>query len=112
VKRCAAADLRSVNAEIEMLLREALARRGIRIRPTNEGLDGDTDAKTTKMAPRPTMDASSEQLRSYNELLHLTTSRANTIKMLRAFLLADVQALVPKIDCPALVLHALDHSIR
>jgi hypothetical protein len=61
--------------------------------PTN------ADPKTTKMAPRPTMDASSEQLRSYNELLHLTTSRANTIKMLRAFLLA-------------LVLHALDHSIR
>ena len=37
VKRCAVADLRSVNAEIEMLLREALARRGIRIKPTNEG---------------------------------------------------------------------------
>jgi hypothetical protein len=35
VKRCAAADLRSVNAEIEILLREALARRGIRIRPAN-----------------------------------------------------------------------------
>jgi hypothetical protein len=33
VKRCAAADLRSVNAEIEMLVREALARRGVRIKP-------------------------------------------------------------------------------
>jgi hypothetical protein len=31
VKRCAAADLRSTNAEIEALLREALARRGIKI---------------------------------------------------------------------------------
>lgn len=40
VKRCAAADLRSVNAEIEILLREALARRGIRVRPTNKGGDG------------------------------------------------------------------------
>jgi hypothetical protein len=39
VKRCAAADLRSVNAEIEILLREALARRGIRIKPTGEGGD-------------------------------------------------------------------------
>jgi hypothetical protein len=39
VKRCAAADLRSVNAEIEILLREALARRGIRIKPTSEGGD-------------------------------------------------------------------------
>jgi hypothetical protein len=36
VKRCAMADLRSVNAEIEILLREALARRGIRIKPANE----------------------------------------------------------------------------
>jgi hypothetical protein len=43
VKRCAAADLRSVNAEIEMLLREALARRGVRIKPANEGVEGDTD---------------------------------------------------------------------
>lgn len=36
VKRCAAADLRSVNAEIEMLLREALERRGIKIRAAVE----------------------------------------------------------------------------
>lgn len=36
VKRCAVADLRSVNAEIEVLLREALARRGIRIKPAKE----------------------------------------------------------------------------
>jgi len=43
VKRCAVADLRSVNAEIEMLLREALARRGIRIKPTNEGSEGNGD---------------------------------------------------------------------
>jgi hypothetical protein len=34
------ADLRSVNAEIEILLREALARRGIRIKPTKEGGEG------------------------------------------------------------------------
>jgi hypothetical protein len=31
VERVAAQDLRSVNAELEMLLREALARRGIRV---------------------------------------------------------------------------------
>lgn len=33
LQRLAASDLRSVNAEIEFLLREALARRGIRIAP-------------------------------------------------------------------------------
>ena len=36
VKRCAVADLRSVNAEIEILLREALARRGVRIKPADK----------------------------------------------------------------------------
>jgi len=30
IERAAAADLRSINAEIEVLLREALARRGVR----------------------------------------------------------------------------------
>ena len=31
IERAAAADLRSVNAEIETLLREALARRGVKV---------------------------------------------------------------------------------
>lgn len=31
LERCAAADLRSVNAEVEVLLREALARRGVKV---------------------------------------------------------------------------------
>ena len=32
VERCAAADLRSVNAEVEVLLREALAARGVKLK--------------------------------------------------------------------------------
>ena len=32
LERCAAADFRSVNAEIECLLREALTRRGVRVK--------------------------------------------------------------------------------
>jgi len=43
VKRCAAADLRSVNAEIEILLREALARRGVRFKPANENGEDSSD---------------------------------------------------------------------
>jgi hypothetical protein len=31
VERCAAADLRSVNAQVEMLIREALAARGVKL---------------------------------------------------------------------------------
>jgi hypothetical protein len=41
LQRLAANDLRSVNAEIEFLLREALARRGIRITPARDEKDGD-----------------------------------------------------------------------
>ena len=33
LERCAAAEFRSVNAEIEVLLREALQRRGVRVAP-------------------------------------------------------------------------------
>ena len=33
VERCAAADLRSVNAEVECLIREALKQRGVKLEP-------------------------------------------------------------------------------
>ena len=36
LERSAAADFRSVNAQIEVLLREALGRRGIRVAPPEE----------------------------------------------------------------------------
>jgi hypothetical protein len=44
LQRLAANDLRSVNAEIEFLLREALARRGIRLTPEKQE-DGEGDAQ-------------------------------------------------------------------
>jgi hypothetical protein len=37
LERLAAADLRSVNAQIEFLLREALERRGLKIREVRKG---------------------------------------------------------------------------
>ena len=36
VERLAASELRSTNAQLEMLLREALAKRGIRLTPPGE----------------------------------------------------------------------------
>lgn len=39
LQRLAASDLRSVNAEIEFLLREGLARRGIRVGQAGQGDD-------------------------------------------------------------------------
>jgi hypothetical protein len=41
LQRLAANDLRSVNAEIEFLLREALARRGIKVQPAPQGSDAE-----------------------------------------------------------------------
>ena len=36
LERCAAADFRSVNAQIEVLLRESLGRRGVKVAPPEE----------------------------------------------------------------------------
>ncbi len=40
IERAAAADLRRVNAEIECLLREALARRGVKLEPAEKRTRG------------------------------------------------------------------------
>lgn len=40
LERLAAADLRSVNAQIEFLLREALERRGLKIRDARKNRNG------------------------------------------------------------------------
>jgi len=43
IERLAAQELRSANAQVEFLLREALARRGRRIRPLPEAVDAPDD---------------------------------------------------------------------
>ena len=48
LERCAAADFRSVNAEIEVLLREALARRGVRVDPPEQRKRGRPPKEETK----------------------------------------------------------------
>jgi hypothetical protein len=40
IERSAAGDVRSVNAQVEVLLREALARRGIRLAPSSPARRG------------------------------------------------------------------------
>lgn len=55
LERSAVADFRSVNAQIEVLLREALARRGVKIAPPEERRRGrppkDEDAPPDPDAP-------------------------------------------------------------
>lgn len=40
IERAAATDLRSVNAQVECLLREALARRGVKVKPSEPARRG------------------------------------------------------------------------
>jgi hypothetical protein len=48
IERAAAGDLRSVNAQIECLLREALGRRGIKVEPAERARRGRPPANETR----------------------------------------------------------------
>ena len=56
-------------------------------------------------------DATSEQVRAYNDLLRLTTSPEIAIAIYRAFHMTDVRTFVSKVHCPTLVLHSRDNAI-
>jgi pimeloyl-ACP methyl ester carboxylesterase/DNA-binding CsgD family transcriptional regulator len=56
-------------------------------------------------------DASADQIRSYSDLLRLTTSPVNALEILRAFFAADVLEIVPKIRVATLVMHAREDPI-
>ncbi|HWH84884.1 MAG TPA: alpha/beta fold hydrolase, partial [Burkholderiaceae bacterium] len=47
-----------------------------------------------------------EQHRWFNELERVSTSPRNAARMMREFWKIDVTALLPRVDCPTLVLHA------
>ena len=56
-------------------------------------------------------DATTEQCRSYNDLLRRTTSPANAISLINTFIRINVQDIVPKVTCPTLVLHSRGDAI-
>jgi pimeloyl-ACP methyl ester carboxylesterase len=56
-------------------------------------------------------DATAEQSRSYNDLLRRTTSPANAVDLLNTFNRLNVQDIVPKVQCPTLVLHSRGDAI-
>lgn len=51
-------------------------------------------------------DATAEQSRSFNELMRVSVSGSNAAQLMRAWYLADITALAPRVHCPTLVLHA------
>ena len=56
-------------------------------------------------------DATPEQQYAQDDLLRKTTTRDNALKLLRAFHEADVLGIAPSVQCPTLVMHALDDAI-
>ena len=56
-------------------------------------------------------DATPEQARAHNELLRLTTSPANAVRLLRTLQESDMNELLPQVRCPTLVLHARQSAI-
>jgi len=51
-------------------------------------------------------DATPVQSRSYNELLRLTTSPANAVRLLRTLAETDMRDLLPQVRCPTMVMHS------
>jgi pimeloyl-ACP methyl ester carboxylesterase len=56
-------------------------------------------------------DASPVQVSSYNNLLRLTTSPTNVVKLIKTFWELDVRDIVRQVRCPTLVLHARQDAI-
>jgi pimeloyl-ACP methyl ester carboxylesterase/DNA-binding CsgD family transcriptional regulator len=75
------------------------------------GWDNGTPAFGRFMTNLHMPDANGEQFRAYDELLHLTSSRANAVALLRAYFESDASKDVKGISCPTLVLHSRDDAI-
>jgi len=56
-------------------------------------------------------DATTEQARSFNELLRLTTSAENGVALLRTIVESDMQNLLPDLRCPTLVFHPRQSAV-
>lgn len=66
-------------------------------------------AKFTTMLHMP--DAKAGQLKAYDDLLHLATTPANAIALLRVFFNADAGDDAQRVRCPTLVIHAREDAI-
>jgi pimeloyl-ACP methyl ester carboxylesterase/DNA-binding CsgD family transcriptional regulator len=76
-----------------------------RLRAVELGWQTDTPAYGQFFTSLHLPDADVEEIRSYNDLLRLTTSPANAVALMRSFHRADVRDSVPKVRCPTLVIH-------
>jgi pimeloyl-ACP methyl ester carboxylesterase len=82
-----------------------------RLKMIELGWPNETPAYSQFLTALVPPDATTEQLRAYNDLLRLTSSSDNTIKLIRAYWQADVRKVASNVCCPALVLHARGDAI-
>jgi DNA-binding CsgD family transcriptional regulator len=82
-----------------------------RLKVMELGWDNQTPAYSHFFTSLHLPDSSAEQFNSLNELLRVSTSPVNLTGLLNALFMADVHDLLPKIQCPTLVLHSRGNSI-
>jgi pimeloyl-ACP methyl ester carboxylesterase/DNA-binding CsgD family transcriptional regulator len=75
------------------------------IRLAELGWDGETPAFLDTFATMFFPDGTHEQRRSFTEMMRLSTSPGNAVRLLREWSKLDVRALAPQVRCPTLVLH-------
>jgi DNA-binding CsgD family transcriptional regulator len=62
---------------------------------------------TTLHAPA----ASSEEAGSLSDLLRITTSPANAVRLIKSYWHLDLRDVLPRVQCPSLIVHAREDSI-
>jgi pimeloyl-ACP methyl ester carboxylesterase/DNA-binding CsgD family transcriptional regulator len=67
---------------------------------------GDEDPSRRQMVASQFLpDGTAEQLRDFGDLLRVTSAARRTAEFLRPWYTADIRSLLPRVRCPALVLH-------
>jgi len=76
------------------------------IKLAERGWERDNPAYRQTFATLIVPEGSPEQHHSFTDMMRLSTSAANAGRLLREFARIDIRALVPRVSCPTLVLHA------
>ena len=69
------------------------------------GLSDDDPSRRQMMTSQFLPDGTTEQLREFGELLRVSSAPRNTAEFLRAWYMVDIRSLLPKVRCPAIVMH-------
>jgi pimeloyl-ACP methyl ester carboxylesterase len=91
--------------------REQVEDRQLRLKAIELGWPSETPGYGPFWTSLHIPDATPEQFRAHNELLRLTTSPANAVRLLRTLQESDMNELLPQVRCPTLVLHARQSAI-